>query len=195
MSNADDDPFYCWDRSYFDDRTCKGPFQDSCCKFGVDTGFPGEDIECVFCSNDQCGTNNSCTDGLLYKYNVSECCNSVANYGELPCNSCMICLVFHVAVCAEQGNSSGPFHAESKRCYNTSEFVNGTCPTSHGFSGKCCIPPVGSQPEQCVDCSQGLCGTGEQITTCSLFGNMATYQCCVDLTGVPPIASPESAFG
>ena len=93
MSIADEfkvfeDIEYCLDRSYFESNTCKSPFQDSCCQFGVDTGFPGVDFECVSCSNDQCGTNNSCADGLLYKFNVSQCCNTLGKrYGGLPCHS------------------------------------------------------------------------------------------------------------
>ena len=87
------------------------------------------------------------------------------------------------------------FFADSTRCYNTSEFVDEICPTTNGFSGKCCAPPVGDELEQCIDCATGLCGTGEQITTCSLFGDVATYQCCVDLTEAPHIAPAEFQFG
>ena len=79
QTNAHAEPLYCLGRSYFGGSTCGSPFQDSCCE--VDA--TGATVQCATCSNGLCGTNNSCTDGLLYKYNVSECCNTLANYGEL----------------------------------------------------------------------------------------------------------------
>ena len=80
------EPLYCLGRSYFGSSTCGSPFQDSCCELDA----TGATVECATCSNGLCGTNNSCTDGLLYKYNVSECCNTLANYGKLPSDSRMV---------------------------------------------------------------------------------------------------------